>query len=225
MSRLIRYVLFVMCASAACAPLVGAASVPQEIYISSAGNVHARGVTVAMIHALNLISVNVWAQKWTVSMDYATAYESSDGTAIKPEQIAPGHVLEIKGRLAHSADGAIDASLVRDLSIGSAASGGSILDLICMASAAVRPTPSPMPAPTSLAHTLALGAKNLEVSLLQAFLRKKGFGIPDDGPVSGYFGKVTEDAVKKFQQANTLEATGTTGPKTRTLINSTLGAH
>ena len=219
------------CAFAVCAPLIVAASVPQEMYISATGDLHARGVTVTMIHALNLISVSVWKQKWMVSMDYVTQYESSDKTPIKPEQIAAGHVLEIKGRLDNSTDGTIDALLVRDLSIGSAASGGSILDSICMAPTVSQPVPTnssistPMPTPTSLAHTLALGAKSLEVSLLQMFLQKKGLGIPDDGAVTGYFGKVTEDAIKKFQQANSLEATGTTGPKTRGLINSMLAAH
>ena len=218
--------------AAALLPLSAAANVPQEMFVSSQGDVHARGVTVLMIHALNLISVSVWKQKWMISTDYVTKFESSDGGAIKPEQIAVGHALEIKGRLDNSTDGTIDALLVRDLSIGTMPSGGSILDSICAAvtpqpspvsSAVPTPKPTPMSALGLLAHTLALGAKGPEVSVLQTFLQKKAFGIPDDGPVTGYFGKVTEDAVKKFQQANNLEATGTTGPKTRMLINAILG--
>jgi peptidoglycan hydrolase-like protein with peptidoglycan-binding domain len=39
------------------------------------------------------------------------------------------------------------------------------------------------------------------------------------GPVTGYFGPLTSEAVRKYQRANGLEAVGALGPKTRALLN------
>ena len=205
-------------------------TIAPELYISSKGIADIRGAHVLAIHALNLISVGLWSQKWTVSMDYTTIFQSSDGVEIKPEQIARGHMLEIKARSSPQQQGILEASLIRDLSLGSstaAFAGASLLDSMCRLSV---PSPSPFSSPTPhsatssslLMRTIGLGAKGFDVKILQEFLQKKGLGIPNDGPVTGYFGKVTEDAVKKFQEANGLEAIGSIGAKTRALINSFL---
>lgn len=69
---------------------------------------------------------------------------------------------------------------------------------------------------------LKLGMRGGEVAILQEFLQKGGWGIPDNGPVTGYFGRVTENAVKKFQAAQGLPPEGEVGPKTRALINELL---
>lgn len=210
-------------------------TVAPELYVSSKGIAEIHGAQVIGIHALNLISVGIWGQKWTVSMDYATKFQSSDGTEIKPEQIVLGHILGIKAVLSKQQQGVLEALVIRDLSIGTGSTSGSLFDLIC-------PVPTSSPSSTSsissappsvssatiatsavlLTRTIALGAKGLDVATLQEFLQKKGFGIPDDGPVTGYFGKVTEQAVKKFQEASGLEAIGSVGVKTRALINSVL---
>jgi peptidoglycan hydrolase-like protein with peptidoglycan-binding domain len=58
-----------------------------------------------------------------------------------------------------------------------------------------------------------------EVFILQEFLQKYGWGIPNNGPVTGYFGSVTATAVMAFQKAKGLPSTGIVGPKTRGLIN------
>ena len=214
-------------------------TIAPELYISSKGIADIRGAQVIAIHALNLISVGIWGQKWTVNMDYTTKFVSSDGAEIKPEQIATGHILEIKAIPSRQQQGLLEASFVRDLSLGAgsaASSGASLLDSICRV---LTPSPSPSPSVSSfprsvtspspfssfsgvLTGMIALGAKGQDVTILQEFLQKKGFGIPDDGPVTGYFGKVTEAAVKKFQEANGLEAVGNVGAKTRALINSFL---
>ncbi|MBI2639278.1 MAG: peptidoglycan-binding protein [Candidatus Sungbacteria bacterium] len=70
---------------------------------------------------------------------------------------------------------------------------------------------------------LQRGMRGEEVKILQEFLQKSDSGIPDDGPVTGYYGSVTVRAVTKFQQANGLEAVGFVGPATRELINKLLG--
>ncbi|MFY9461819.1 MAG: peptidoglycan-binding domain-containing protein [Candidatus Sungiibacteriota bacterium] len=46
--------------------------------------------------------------------------------------------------------------------------------------------------------------------------------MPKDGPVTGFYGKLTADAVARFQKANGLEVVGDVGPLTRELINSLL---
>lgn len=200
-------------------------TVAPELYISSKGIAEIRGAQVIAIHALNLISVGMWGQKWTISIDYATKFQSSDGTEIKPEQIARGHMLEIKAVPSKEQEGILEALMIRDLSIGAGngvSTNTSLLDSICRAA----PAPS-SPVVTSatsslLMRTIGLGAKGFDVKILQEFLQKKGMGIPNDGPVTGFFGKLTEDAVKKFQEASGLEAIGSVGAKTRALINSLL---
>lgn len=73
-----------------------------------------------------------------------------------------------------------------------------------------------------ITQDLSLGDKGPEVVTLQEFLQRGAWGIPDDGPVTGYYGKVTAKAVTKFQQANGLEAIGVVGLRTRGLINKLL---
>lgn len=200
-------------------------TVSPELYISSKGIADIRGAQVTAIHALNLISVGIWGQKWTVSMDYTTRFQSSDGTEIKPEQIARGHMLEIRAVPSKQQEGILEASVIRDLSIGTgnaASTNTSLLDSICPVPALPPPAIISAPSFSLLTRTMGLGAKGLDVKILQEFLQKKGIVIPNDGPVTGFFGKVTEEAVKKFQEANGLEAIGSVGAKTRALINSLL---
>lgn len=73
-----------------------------------------------------------------------------------------------------------------------------------------------------ITQNLRLGMSGGEVAVLQEFLQKNNFGIPKDGPVTGFYGKVTADAVARFQEANGLEAVGEIGPLTRELINKLL---
>ena len=85
-----------------------------------------------------------------------------------------------------------------------------------------KPSPAtPIPG-RKLTQYLQVGMRGGEVIILQEFLQKNNWGIPDDGPVTGYFGKVTQGAVMKFQVANGLPPEGVVGPKTRALINALL---
>lgn len=62
------------------------------------------------------------------------------------------------------------------------------------------------------------GLSHSQVSDLQAFLKQ----FPDiypEGIVSGYFGSLTERAVKSFQQKYGVSAVGTVGPLTRAKLN------
>jgi peptidoglycan hydrolase-like protein with peptidoglycan-binding domain len=66
---------------------------------------------------------------------------------------------------------------------------------------------------------LKLGSRGEEVTLLQNFLSKMPNVYPE-ALVTGYYGKLTENAVKKFQRENNIEQVGKVGPKTRAILNS-----
>lgn len=230
----LRYLILIILTAAVSGAIsfsyAGAQDFPQELYISSIGQARLLGAEVTTKHALNLFAVRIWGQKWMIVTDYVTKFESAASLPINPEEILAGHKLEIKGRPMFDKVGYIEASLVRDLSIGEMPQ----VPPASLPAAAALSLPAPAPPtpsisrsevtpPTVLTQTLDLDMRGKEVTILQEFLQKNGWGIPDDGPVTGYFGKVTQKALINFQKAQGLEPVGSLGPKTRDLINSLLG--
>ncbi len=71
----------------------------------------------------------------------------------------------------------------------------------------------------SINSSLSIGSRGSEVSQLQVFLINKHFLNP---PVSGYFGALTQKAVKSYQKSVGISATGSIGPLTRAKINAAL---
>lgn len=68
-------------------------------------------------------------------------------------------------------------------------------------------------------RALTLGTAGDDVTQLQKFLKT----FPDvypEGLVTGYFGPLTEAAVKRFQEQNGIESVGIVGPKTREKLNA-----
>jgi hypothetical protein len=65
---------------------------------------------------------------------------------------------------------------------------------------------------------LARGATGAEVTALQNVLQKLGLLTSDS--ITGFYGPMTAQAVMNFQASKGLEATGTTGPRTRALLNA-----
>jgi len=65
--------------------------------------------------------------------------------------------------------------------------------------------------------SLKSGEEGVEVSKLQNIL--KDIGVYS-GPITGFFGSLTENAVVRFQKANAIDAIGEVGPLTRSLLNS-----
>ncbi len=61
-------------------------------------------------------------------------------------------------------------------------------------------------------NILKRGSKGSEVEQLQELLRNQGYFNYDR--ITGYFGKITEDAVKEFQKVNNLKADGIVGNQT-----------
>lgn len=74
-------------------------------------------------------------------------------------------------------------------------------------------------ADTTMIHmNLSYGKRNSEISLLQAYLVKRGLL---ETSITGFFGVKTLAAVKQLQRQNSIPATGIVGPITRNLINTT----
>lgn len=69
-----------------------------------------------------------------------------------------------------------------------------------------------------LTKTLRGQMRDQEVKILQEFLAK-GSDIYPSGRITGYFGILTENAVKKFQAKYGIETAGIVGPLTRAKIN------
>lgn len=67
---------------------------------------------------------------------------------------------------------------------------------------------------------LRQGSSGAEVEALQRALAAKGI---DPGPVDGVFGPKTEDAVRRFQQSNALQADGIAGPHTMAVLEDDSG--
>jgi heat shock protein HslJ/peptidoglycan hydrolase-like protein with peptidoglycan-binding domain len=65
---------------------------------------------------------------------------------------------------------------------------------------------------------LVIGSRGSQVIVLQNFLYKEGYLST---PATGYYGRLTFQAVKKFQSAHNISATGTVGPTTRALLATT----
>jgi len=90
-------------------------------------------------------------------------------------------------------------------------------------------TVSGIPAGYQFTESLSLGDRNIEVKYLQIFLKNQGTDIYPQGLVTGYFGYLTLNAVKKFQlkygiitPQTTWKISGYVGPETRTKINEIL---
>ena len=70
----------------------------------------------------------------------------------------------------------------------------------------------------TFADTLKYGSKGAEVTKLQTQLKKLGYF---SGNTTGYYGSITEAAVKKFQSAKGISKTGTVGPITTKALSGT----
>jgi len=90
------------------------------------------------------------------------------------------------------------------------------------------PAPAPVPAPASapaaflISSDLALGSEGSEVTQLQTFLASDPEIYPD-GLVTGYFGSLTQAAVKRFQAKHGLPQVGRVGPLTRAKLAEVFG--
>ena len=72
-----------------------------------------------------------------------------------------------------------------------------------------------------LTKDLRKGLSDEEVKELQKFL-SQFYEIYPEGLITGYFGPLTEKAIKKFQEQHDIPATGLVGPLTREKINESL---
>lgn len=78
-------------------------------------------------------------------------------------------------------------------------------------------TTTPTALPPELTRPLSFGSRGDDVKQFQEFLSQFKEIYPE-GLVTGYFGPLTEKAVKKWQEKNGIEAVGLIGPKSRARI-------
>lgn len=71
----------------------------------------------------------------------------------------------------------------------------------------------------TLTRQLEVGSRGADVSAVQTFLASDSSLYPE-GLVTGYFGPLTEGAVKRFQTRNGISAVGRIGPITLPVINA-----
>lgn len=76
----------------------------------------------------------------------------------------------------------------------------------------------------SLVSTIKQGSTGDQVAVLQALLAADPSIYPE-GTVSGFFGKLTAQAVKRFQKKHDLEQVGNVGPKTLKKLQEFLAEH
>lgn len=76
----------------------------------------------------------------------------------------------------------------------------------------------------NLVSTFRQGSSGDQVAILQALLAADPSIYPE-GTVSGFFGKLTAQAVKRFQKKNGLEQVGNVGPKTLRKLQEFLQEH
>jgi Putative peptidoglycan binding domain len=101
---------------------------------------------------------------------------------------------------------------------------GVYLGATTTASTSTKPA-APGASHVSITHNHRLGDHSTDILALQQFLNTHGFTVATTGPGSpgretNLFGAKTFQALKKFQQAHSLPATGYLGPLTRALINT-----
>jgi hypothetical protein len=72
-------------------------------------------------------------------------------------------------------------------------------------------------APYNFTELLTTGSQDAQVTALQQELTSLGFY---SGPVTGYYGTLTQQAVTAYQTAHGIAATGYTGPSTRAALNT-----
>lgn len=201
----------------------------DEFHIAGNGDMQAIGQIVGK-SALNLVTMSVWGYKLKIFIDYGARVEDLGGKSIKLEEMFEGHTIEVRGKVVLGRSELLEPVFVRDLSIGKKEEivpPPVVAPVVVPAPVPAAPVVSVKPQEAStntgiLTQDLRLGTRGGEVSILQRFLQKNNWGIPDDGPVTGYFGGATKKALMNFQKSKGLAAIGAAGPQTRQLINSLL---
>lgn len=110
------------------------------------------------------------------------------------------------------------------VSTGGGGGGGSSAPTIpAQVAQAPTPVPSPAPAPSStFASDLELGMSSDDVLRLQALLASNKEIYPE-GLVTGYYGSLTREAVRRFQAKYGLAQVGRVGPQTRAKLDEVFG--
>lgn len=74
----------------------------------------------------------------------------------------------------------------------------------------------------AFSNGLEIGSRGAEVQILQILLSQDNSVYPEK-KITGYFGPLTEGAVRRFQEKYGIEIVGAVGPKTRVKLNQLIG--
>ncbi len=147
-----------------------------------------------------------------ISGGAAPYYLSSNSTSAFTATIVGGNALMLYGASAGS--GSVQVC-------GSIGGCATVNVVVVSAPASSGSTTSGTPAATGgtyqFTYNFTIGAKGADVTALQNRLTALGFY---SGPVTGYYGSLTEAAVEKYQTAHGLNSLGNVGPGTRSFLNA-----
>ncbi len=197
-------------------------SVTLNIYVGTALN----GTTLSVYRSLDLTSG--WTQDGLVSTTCVVADGLCSFQTTKASYFASVHVptpTPTPTPASSGGGGGGGGGIIGGVPISSASSVGAVSSGVVSGVSAVSSTSegtvadegSVLGASTfNFTRTLIVGSKGEDVKALQERLRDEGLY---SGPITSYFGTLTEKAVKAYQEKNTLPSVGVVGPKTREILN------
>ena len=112
------------------------------------------------------------------------------------------------------------ASLIQELQAKIQELQKQLVDLQVSTTGTVESAPSRIVG-VGFSETLQKGSRGDAVTRLQEFLKTRTDSYPD-GLITGYFGALTESAIKRFQVKYGIDPVGIVGPKTRAKLNEIL---
>ncbi len=174
-----------------------------------------------------LPELNLPAQVTLYNVSYITPKVLKDGvvctTCNKVSYTSNTYVFTVTGFSAYTlTEGAVTPPPAGGgTTSGGAAGGGGIIPLPGTSGANATSSSPVLNTVILLTQNLSRGMTHAEVSILQSFLKARGYLIVN--AVTRFFGPATEKAVKSFQTKNKIvPVTGVVGPKTRAVINPLL---
>jgi len=213
----------------------------EELHVDSGGNFFIVSSPVTSTNN-NFITVSVWGTKWNLFIDRWARVMGADEKDLNYAEIKAGHLVTFEGKYSTQYK-YLDVKTLKDESVGTpvinptwpkllqAPSSVAVVQAVQPAeNISVQSAAEPQVVGVSIEKTETAKSPGLltkylkifmwddEVAYLQKFLIERNYLAA--GSATGYFGALTEAAVRSFQKSNGLEPVGAVGPQTREIINN-----